>query len=253
MEIDEALSEIMLGEDSRRQFKANLTNPEQAAAEIVAFLNSSRGKFFIGVGDDGSIASLDAQDIRRINQLLTNVATQNVRPPASLRTQNIRIDGELIMVIDVPEGLNKPYCDNEGRYWAKNGADKRKVSNSEELQRLFQADAKLFADERPIPETSIEDLDMSVFADFYRSKTGSRLDSAVLPAGRILEALGLMKRGAITLAGLLLVGKDPARHAPLFHVAAALFPGTNLAEDPSSCSCSPTGWRYRARASCRTV
>ena len=68
MDIDEALSEIRLGEDSRRQFKANLTNPEQAAAEIVAFLNSSGGRVFIGVGDDGSFASLDSQDIRRINQ-----------------------------------------------------------------------------------------------------------------------------------------------------------------------------------------
>ena len=231
MDIDEALSEIRLGEDSRRQFKANLTNPEQAAAEIVAFLNSSGGRVFIGVGDDGSIASLDTQDIRRINQLLTNAATQNVRPPASLRTQNIRIDEDLIMVVDVSEGLNKPYCDNEGRYWVKNGADKRKVTSPEELQRLFQAGAKLFADERPIPETSIDDLDMSMFADFYHSKTGSRLDSAVLPAGRILEALGLMKRGSMTLAGLMLVGRDPSRHAPLFHIAAASFPGTNLADD----------------------
>jgi ATP-dependent DNA helicase RecG len=111
-------------------------------------------------------------------------------------------------VVEVPDGLNKPYCDNEGRFWIKNGADKRKVTSPEELQRLFQAGAKLFADERPVPETSIEDLDMSVFADFYFRKTGSRLDRASLPAGRILEALGFMKRGSSTLAGVLLAGKD---------------------------------------------
>ncbi|MEI6387966.1 MAG: RNA-binding domain-containing protein [Spirochaetota bacterium] len=227
----EILNEIRLGEDSRRQFKVNLTNPEQAAAEIIAFLNSSGGRIFIGVGDDGSIAGLDAAGIRRVNQLLSNVASQNVRPSSSIQTQNIRIDEHIIMLVEVPNGLNKPYCDNEGRFWIKNGADKRKVTSPEELQRLFQAGAKLFADERPVPETSVDDLDMSVFADFYFRKTGSRLDTATLSAGRILEALGFMKKGSITLAGLLLLGKDLSRHAALFHIAAASFPGTSLADD----------------------
>ena len=72
---------------------------------------------------------------------------------------------------------------------------------------------------------------MSVFADFYHRKTDSRLDSAILPTGRILEALGFMKKGSITLAGLLLTGKDVSRHAPLFHIAAAAFSGTTLADD----------------------
>ncbi|MFZ4618018.1 MAG: ATP-binding protein [Rectinemataceae bacterium] len=154
-----------------------------------------------------------------------------MRPPVSIRTQTVLVDGRIIMLVEVPDGLNKPYCDNEGRFWIKNGADKRKVTSPEELQRLFQAGATLFADERPVPETSIDDLDMSVFADFYFRKTGSRLDTATLSAGRILEALGFMKRGSSTLAGLLLVGRDLSRHAPLFHIAAASFPGANLADD----------------------
>lgn len=224
-------NEILLGEDSQRQFKANFHNPEQVAAEIVAFLNSSGGRIFIGVSDNGSVVGLDTDDIRRLNQLMTNSATQNVRPPASIRTQNIRVENMVVMVVDVSDGLNKPYCDNEGRFWVKNGADKRKVTSPEELQRLFQAGAKLFADERIIPETTLDDLDMSAFAEFYRRKTSSPLESATLPIVRLLEALGLMKKGSLTLAGLLLVGKDVSRHAPLFHIAAAAFSGTTLTDD----------------------
>ena len=134
-------------------------------------------------------------------------------------------------VVDVPDGLNNLYCDNEGRFWIKNGADKRKVNSPEELQRLFQAGAKLFADERPLPETTFEDLDMAVFTDFYLKKTGSSLEKAMIPAGRMLEALGFMKKGALTLAGLLLAGKDVPRHAPLFHIAAATFPGTSITDE----------------------
>jgi predicted HTH transcriptional regulator len=131
----------------------------------------------------------------------------------------------------IGSGLNKPYCDNEGRFWVKNGADKRKVTSPEELQRLFQAGAKLFADERIIPETTLDDLDMSAFAEFYYRKTSSRLEAASLPLARLLEALGLVKKGSLTLAGLLLTGKDVARHAPLFHIAAAAFTGTTLTDD----------------------
>lgn len=224
-------NERMLGEDSRRQFKATFHNPDQIASEIVAFLNSSGGRIFIGISDDGSILGLDSDNIRRLNQLMTNTASQNVRPTASIRTQNILMEGKVIMVVDVPDGLNKPYCDNEGRFWIKSGADKRKVTSPEELQRLFQAGAKLFADERPVTETTIEDMEMSALADFYHHKTGSRLEAAPLPLGRLLEALGLMKQGALTLAGLLLAGKDVSRHAPLFHIAAAAFPGTTLSDE----------------------
>lgn len=227
----EIMNEIALGEDSQRQFKADFHNPEQVAAEIIAFLNSSGGRIFIGVSDDGTVTGLDVDNIRRLNQLMTNSATQNVRPPASIRTRNVRIDEKVVILVDVPEGLNKPYCDNEGRFWIKNGADKRKVNSPEELQRLFQAGAKLFADERPVPETTIEDIDISALSHFYQRKTGSALDSAPLPLGRLLEALGCMKKGALTLAGLLLAGKDVARHAPLFYIAAAAYTGTTLTDD----------------------
>jgi len=40
-----------------------------------------------------------------------------------------------------------------------------------------------------------------------------------------------MKQGALTLAGLLLAGKDVARHAPLLHISAAAFPGTSISDE----------------------
>lgn len=44
MSLFDIQNEISLGEDSRRQFKVNFHNPEQVAAEIVAFLNGSGGR-----------------------------------------------------------------------------------------------------------------------------------------------------------------------------------------------------------------
>jgi len=60
---------VRLGEDSSRQFKADVTNPDSLAAELVAFSNSRGGTILIGVADDGTLVGLSAQDVRRINQL----------------------------------------------------------------------------------------------------------------------------------------------------------------------------------------
>jgi len=69
MKTRELLSKIALGEDSTRQFKADIRNAESLASEMAAFANSEGGKIFIGVGDDRSLPGLDASDLTRINQL----------------------------------------------------------------------------------------------------------------------------------------------------------------------------------------
>ena len=45
---------VMLGEDSKNQFKSAIKSPEQLAAEMVAFSNSNGGIIYVGVADDGA-------------------------------------------------------------------------------------------------------------------------------------------------------------------------------------------------------
>lgn len=228
---NEILAEIALGEDSRRQFKRTLNNAEQAAAEIAAFLNSGGGRIFIGVSDDGALEGLDAQELRRLNRLLSNAASDNVRPAAPMRTFSQRVSGVAVLMVEVPDGLNKPYCDNEGRFWVKQGPDKRKVTSPEELQRLFQAGHKLYADEQPVNDTGLDDLNISAFRRFYEKKFQTPFDDSDIPLGRLLAALGLSKSGVLTLAGLLLFVADVPRRRPLFCIQAACFPGARLSDD----------------------
>lgn len=76
----ELLEIVRRGEDSRHQFKSSETNPDAIAAELTAFANSGGGRLFLGVADLGRVTGLDVSDVRRLNQLLSNVASQNVRP-----------------------------------------------------------------------------------------------------------------------------------------------------------------------------
>ena len=54
-----------------------------------------------------------------------------------------------VVVVTVPEGLDKPYFDRHGVIWLKAGADKRRVQSKEELRRLFQDVDLLQADQVP--------------------------------------------------------------------------------------------------------
>jgi predicted HTH transcriptional regulator len=109
------LAQIRRGEDSVRQFKLDVTNPDSLAAEIVAFANGDGGTVFIGVSDDGATPGLSAADVSRVNQLVANVASQAVRSPIAVQTRNVRLKGGRIVVeLTVPKGLDKPYFDRDG-------------------------------------------------------------------------------------------------------------------------------------------
>jgi len=58
METAELLEIISRDEDSRHQFKADVTNEISLGQEMVAFSNSGGGAIFIGVSNDGTFAGL---------------------------------------------------------------------------------------------------------------------------------------------------------------------------------------------------
>jgi len=98
MTLEELRSLAARGEDSARQFKADVTNAESLAAEMAAFANSDGGTILIGVADDGSMPGLSLKDVARINQLIGNAAGQLVRSPLTVRTDNVALeDGRLVV------------------------------------------------------------------------------------------------------------------------------------------------------------
>ena len=219
---------ISCGEDSRHQFKRNATNADGLAAELAAFANSGGGWLFLGVNDDGSIAGLDGAAVRRLNQLVSNAASHNVRPPVHPLTENVQTDQGIVMVVEVPDGLAKPYLDNQGRIWVKQGSDKRHVTSREEMQRMFQRSGLVYADVVPAAGTSVEDIDDKTFANYFNRRYGESSEYAGLTREQLLQNLGLGDGRELNLAGLVLFGRNPQRWRPAFEVKAVAFPGTAL-------------------------
>ena len=216
------------GEDSRHQFKRDFSNIDALAAELVAFANTCGGHLLIGVDDSGTVSGLSSTDVARLNQLLSNAASQNVRPAINPLSCNLQTEHGLVMVVTVEQGLNKPYVDNQGRIWVKNGADKRRVTAREELQRLFQQAGLVCADAVPVAGSSVADIDAKALGEYFQRRFRQSPEQTGLETTRILENLGLARGDTPNLAGLLLFGQAPQRLCPAFDIKAVAFPGTVL-------------------------
>ena len=228
METIEFLELLYKGEDSSHQFKKDVTNSDSLAAEMVAFSNGAGGKLLIGVNDDGSIAGLSSEDIRRLNNLISSTASQNVQPAINLVTENIKTPNGLVMLVDISSGIDKPYQDKNGVFWVKSGADKRKATSREEIQRLFQKSNLLHADEVSVPGASVADLDLGYFRDFFYRRFDKVLDNETLPLQKILENMNLLKNGSLTISGALLFATAPQYKLPVFIVKAGAFDANDL-------------------------
>lgn len=225
MTVSELRKIISRGEDSKTQLKRQFNSIDAFAAEIAAMLNSDGGQIIVGISDSGEIVGI--QDVRKLNQWISNACSQKIDPPASVVTENLRIDGKLIVVISVPLGTDKPYAVNKTAFWVKVGADKRRATR-EELRRLMQASGTFYADEMPLAHTSLDDLDLFRFRYFYKHQYGQEIEHLDASAERILSNLKLLKSPHLTLAGLLLFGKEPQRIRPQFMVKAVAFIGNTL-------------------------
>jgi ATP-dependent DNA helicase RecG len=231
METTELIDLLSRGEDSRQQFKADMTNADALAAEIVAFCNTAGGRIFIGVNDDSSVRGLSGADVARLNQLIANAASQVVRPAVNPLTENVPHPNGTVMVVSIPEGVNKPYMDKNGTIWVKNGSDKRRATSREELQRLFQQAGLVHADETPVAGLSVGDVDMTYFEGFFEQQFGEPLAQHNQPLPQLLSNMNLMNQGQLNVAGSLLFARAPLYALPAFIVKAVAFVGTQIEDE----------------------
>jgi len=250
MEALEVIQAIERGfETSTIQFKATINNINQLSQEMVAFSNTLGGLLIIGVADNGEVRGLMADDIRKINQWIGSASTELIKPPISPLTDVITVQGKDVLVVEVLKGTNKPYYTNEGISYVKKGSDKR-IAPPEEILRMFQASSKIYADEGVVSNTSVNDIDIQVFKEFIYNKFFKRMVGASIsiddfkklgidealdkigaqaPFATVLKNMAFSDGNNLTLAGLLLFGKNPQQFRPMFTLHCVYYVGNDIA------------------------
>lgn len=229
----ELLDIISTGETSRVQFKREIDSNDSVAAEMIAFSNSKGGKILFGVEDKtGKITGLSVEQIHRYNQLLGNIANDMVKPQVFINTEIVGIasdDGEKkVLIVEISEGIAKPYKDKNGAIWIKQGSDKRRLTDNNEQIRLFQQSGILYLDEMVIPQTSIDDVDFSKVEQYIQAVQKREPNEQTEITEGLLNNLNIMKDGRVTLGGLLFFAKQPQKYRPAFCVKAISFFGNSI-------------------------
>lgn len=229
MELENILSIIERGESSTVQFKSRINDAYKIGTEMVAFSNSKGGIIIVGIDDKtGEINGLSFEEIQTTNQILANAASENIKPSIYLITETYVVNKQKILIAHIPEGTSKPFIDNKGIIWLKNGSDKRKVVNREEIARLLQSSGNLFADEILIPNSSIESVNKDKFLDFFIKNWGDSPENLDITYENALTNTLVLKDQKITLGGLLFFGILPQKHKPAFCIKAISYFGNEV-------------------------
>jgi len=220
--------DLLKKEDSVRQFKRQIDGQDHLAEEIVAFLNTRGGRIYVGVEDDGSICGLALEVVDALANTISNACSQSINPPCSVLTFNVQTSEGIVVVMEVPDGPDKPYQDRKKRFWVKKGPDKRQVTERTELRRLFQGGHVTYADASSVPGTSIADLDLEGLKTFYHDRfIGETLASDDEELARQLQGIRLMSGEQLSVTAVLLFGRRPEVLLPEFNIKAVWFKGTD--------------------------
>ena len=180
--MDDIQKQIKAGEVSGVQFKERILDKYDIACELVAFSNSRGGKLVVGIKDKtGETNALSYSEVQETTNLLSDMASENVVPSILIKIDTVEVEDGYLVIATVKEGLNKPYHDNKGIVWVKNGADKRKVFDNAELAEMMTDCGSFAPDEAGGRDATINDLDETTIKQFL----GNRFD-------RVLEKKGLI-------------------------------------------------------------
>ena len=215
--MDDILKQINAGEVSGVQFKERILDKYDIACELVAF---------------------------------SNIASENVVPSILIKIDTVDVEDGNLVVATVKEGLNKPYHDNKGIVWVKNGADKRKVFDNAELAEMMTDCGSFAPDEAGVRDATVNDLDATTIKQFLGNRfdrvlenkglTGDAFNEASLDmicsaiakghdCEKILRNLRFIRPdGSLTVAAMLLFGKYTQRWLPMMTAKCICFAGNSV-------------------------
>lgn len=251
MTIEDILKLRDLGEVSKVQFKERILDKYDIGCELVAMSNSRGGQLVIGINDKtGEFNPLSYNEVQETTNMLSNMASENVVPNILLNIDTVSTEGGNVVVATIKERNNKPYHDNKGIVWIKNGADKRKVFDNAELAEMMTECGNFAPDEAAVKNATLEDLDENTLKQFLQNRFSTVLEKKGMIGDALHEASldeianaiakghdlhKLMRNlrfirpdGSLTVAAILLFAKYTQRWLPVMTAKCISFIGNSI-------------------------
>jgi len=211
------------GENDHVEFKAGGTKPEFLARTVCSFLNWCGGRVLLGVSEKGQIVGVADTDM-----IVTRISSQLPRlisPIALWTVERMRVGVRDVVIIEVPEGLDKPYVTGGAIYLRRAGRTVPATRN--EISRLInkQIDESQRWERQIAVGAEREDMDNKLIKETAAMAVkAERWQGSSVDIEGFLHALGLSANGRVTNAAILLFGKQPSRLLPQARVRLLVMP-----------------------------
>jgi ATP-dependent DNA helicase RecG len=223
-------------ESDRVERKQSLSDKDKIRQAICAFANDlpnhqAPGVLFIGAKDDGSCAGLPITD-----DLLLSLAhlrsDGNILPVPSITVQKKTVNGCVLAVV-VVQPSDAPPVRLDGRAWIRIGP-RRALATPEEERRLSERrrSRDIPFDLRPVSTAETGDLDLDLFQRTYlpASVAPDILEANRRSLEQQLASLRMTSGSQPTVAGILVLGKEPGGFIPGAYVQFLRIDGAELTD-----------------------
>jgi len=112
---EEVESLLDQGEGLKVEYKLEIPRgaPHEFVESVSAFANTEGGKILIGVDNNANVVGCRRNQTQRIEDIIAS----HIEPEIHISMTEITIDEKIIAIVDVPEGIDKPYVfRNHGSY-----------------------------------------------------------------------------------------------------------------------------------------
>ena len=206
------------GEDYKTEFKEQAD--KSLDKEIVAFANSSGGRIYIGITDEGKIKGVNITN--RLKSQIQDIA-KKCDPKLDIKFQEIKKDK--VLILEVKASKNKPHKCSSG-FYIRSGASSQKLTR-DEIRNFMEEEGILRFDSLPCKKFLYK-------KDFDKDKLFYFLDKSKVKYNRrdhlqILENLEVAKREGSKVifnnAGALFFSKNLKRIFFQTEIICGLFKG----------------------------
>lgn len=231
-------------ESSRLEFKSIIPASVKIIRTIIGFCNAKGGKLVIGVKDDGTIQGISEDDAHQAMECLDHAIYEACTPPILPLVYQQRVDGKVLLIIEVSSGTNKPYYQkslglSEGTF-VRLGRSIVKA-DADIIEELKWQARGISYDQLPLYHTTIEDLDsakIQYFLDHRRNGVSSPLTEDVLRAYEIIKKEHTTDYA--TVSGILLFGRVPQQFLSEAYILCCHFSDYKDREAIASRTCKGT-------------
>ena len=201
--------------------------PKVLAIPIIAFANADGGTVAIGISDKTRRIEGVDYDIQKLNELL--------RVPFDFCVPTVKVEIEKVQCIDFKGRENhvllmhiepsmEVHANQADEVFMRVGDKSKKLAFEERMQLMYDKGERFFED-KPVPETDIEDIDLA-FVEKYIAQIGyskTAMEYLRENKGYIKEKNGKVQ---ISSAAILLFGKNPQLYFPRARVRFIRYEGT---------------------------